>query len=101
MTPRGGTTFDLSGMVGKIYKENHYALLHTLRFRRRRLFMFSHDAPWLAEFIKRSFNHCYTQSRKALGLVVSEWKIFNIFSHCKSMEANDRALWFWRKFFPL
>ena len=26
---------------------------------------------------------------KALGLVVSEKKIFFCFSHCKSMEAND------------
>ena len=33
--------------------------------------------------------HCYTQNMKALGLVVSEKKIFICFSHCKSMGAND------------
>ena len=31
----------------------------------------------------------YTQNMKALGLVVSEKKIFLCFSHCKSMGAND------------
>ena len=51
---------------------------------------FSHDAPgvgpawtpgaWLAGFvagfIKRTTLHCYTQNMKALGLVVSEKRIF-------------------------
>ena len=47
---------------------------------------FSHDAPgagpvWtpgarLAGFIKRNTIHCYKQNMKALGLVVSEKKIF-------------------------
>ena len=47
---------------------------------------FSHDAPgawpvWtpgaqLAGFIKRTTIHCYKQNMKALGLVVSEKKIF-------------------------
>ena len=47
---------------------------------------FSHDAPgvgpvWtpgalLAEFINRTTIHCYTKNMKALGLVVSEKKIF-------------------------
>ena len=60
---------------------------------------FFHDAPgtgpvWtprarLAGFIKRTTLHCYTQNMKALGLVVSEKKIFLCFSHCKSMGAND------------
>ena len=36
--------------------------------------------PWLAGFIKRTTKHCYTQNMKALGLVVSEKKIFFIFS---------------------
>ena len=31
----------------------------------------------------------YTQNMNALGLVVSEKKIFLCFSHCKSMGAND------------
>ena len=36
--------------------------------------------PWLAGFIKKTTKHCYTQNMKALGLVVSEKKIFFIFS---------------------
>ena len=43
----------------------------------------------LAGFIKRTIIHCYTQNMKALGLVVSENKIFLWFSHCMSMGAND------------
>ena len=27
--PRGGATFDLRGMIGRIYKKDHYTLLHT------------------------------------------------------------------------
>ena len=56
---------------------------------------FSHDTPgvgpawtpgaWLAGFvagfIKRNTLHCYTQNMKALGLVVSEKRIFKRFSH--------------------
>ena len=34
---------------------------------------------WLAGFIKRSTIHCYTQNMNALGLVVSEKKIFLMF----------------------
>ena len=56
-------------------------------FREEDFFLsFSHDAPgagpvWtpgvrLAGFIKRTTIHCYTQNMKALGLVVSEKKIF-------------------------
>ena len=29
MTPPGGAIFDPRGMIGRIYKEDHYALLHT------------------------------------------------------------------------
>ena len=63
---------------------------------------FTHDTPplpgagpvWtpgtrLAGFIKRTTRHCYTQNMKALGLLVSEKKIFLCFSHCKSLGAND------------
>ena len=61
---------------------------------------FSHDAPgagpvWtpgaqLAEFIKRTTIHCYTQNMKALGLVVfGEEDFFLCFSHCMFMGAND------------
>ena len=37
--------------------------------------------------MKRTTRHCYIQNMKALGLVVSEKKIFICFSHCKSMGA--------------
>ena len=60
---------------------------------------FSYDAPgawpvWtrgtrLAGLIKRTFIHCYTRNRKALGLVVSEKKIFFMFFPLKAMGAND------------
>ena len=104
MMPRGGAIFDPRGMVGRIYKEDHYTLLHTkyessgpCGFGGEDFFCFSHDDPgagpvwtpgaWLAGFIKRTIIHCYTQNMKALGLVVSEKKIFLCFCHCKSMEA--------------
>ena len=34
---------------------------------------------WLAGFIKTTTTHCYIQNMKALGLVVSEKKIFYVF----------------------
>ena len=85
---------DPRGTVGRIYKEDHYTLLHTKHesfgscgFREEDFFLcFSYDAPgagpvWtpgarLAGFIKRTTIHSYTQNMKALGLVVSEKKIF-------------------------
>ena len=42
----------------------------------------------LAGFIKSITIHCYTQNMKALGVEVSE-KMFFMFSHCKSVGAND------------
>ena len=104
--PRGGAIFDPRGMVGRIYKEDDYTLLHTkyessgpCGFGEEDFLCFSHDAPgagpvWtpgarLAGFIKRTIIHCYTHNMKALGLVVSEKKIFLCFSHCMSMGAND------------
>ena len=94
MIPRGGTIFDPRGMVGRIYKEDHYTLQHT-KYESSGpcgfggdFLCFSYDAPgvgpiWtpgarLAGFIKRTTIHCYTQNMKALGLVVSE-KIFFMF----------------------
>ena len=38
-------------------------------------------AGFVAGFIKRTTLHCYTQNMKALGLVVSEKRIFKSFSH--------------------
>ena len=29
MTPRGGAIFDPRGIIGRIYKKDHYTLLHT------------------------------------------------------------------------
>ena len=42
--------------------------------------VWTQGAP-LAGFIKRNTIHCYKQNMKALGLVVSEKKIFLCFSH--------------------
>ena len=90
---------DPKGTVGRIYKEDHYTLLQTKYessgpccFGEEVVFFFffflcfTHDPPgagpvWtpgarLAGFIKRTTVHCYTQNMKALGLVVSEKKIF-------------------------
>ena len=95
--PRGGAIFDPRGMIGRIYKKDHYTLLHTkyegsgpCGFEEEDLFYVlpHHPTPkagpvWtpgarLAGFIKRTTLHCYTQNMKGLGLVVSE-KIFFMF----------------------
>ena len=103
MKPPGRARMDPRGTVvriySRIYYEDHYILLQTkyessgpcgfgdlLKF-----FPSSHDAPgagpvWtpgarLAGFIKRTTIHCYKQNLKALGLVVSEKKIFLCFTH--------------------
>ena len=93
---RGGDIFDPRGLVSRIYKEDHYTLLHTkyessglCGFGKEDFFMFLYDAPgagpiwtpgaWLAGFIKRTIIHGYTQNMKALGLVISEKKIFYVF----------------------
>ena len=85
---------DTRGTVGRIYKDEHYTLLQTkyessgpCGFGEEFFFLcFSHDIPgvgpvWtpgalLAGFIKRTTIHCYWQNMKALGLVVSDKKIF-------------------------
>ena len=88
---------DPRGTVGRIYKEDHYKLLHTkyessgpCGFGEDFFYVFFHDTPrvgpvwtpgalcagFIAEFIKRTTIHCYTQNMKALGLVVSEKTIF-------------------------
>ena len=101
--PRGSAIFDPRGMIGSIYKEDHYTLLHT-QYESSGPFVFGedflcfcHDAPvtgpvWtpaarLAGFIKKTTIHCYTKNMLALSLVVSEKKIFLCFSHCKSKGA--------------
>ena len=98
---------DPRGMDGRIYKEDHYTLLYTkyvisgpCGFGEEDFFLcFTHDLlgaepVWtpgarLAGFMKRTTINCYTQNMKALGIVISEKKIFLCFSHCKSMGAND------------
>ena len=98
--PRGGAIFDPRGMIGRIYKQDHYTLLHTkyegsgpCGFGEEIFLCFASSRPRggasgarLAGFIKRTTIHCYTQNMKGLGLVVSE-KIFLCFSHCKFMGA--------------
>ena len=91
--PRGGAIFDPKGMIGRVYIEDHYTLLHTkyesfgpCGFGEEDSFMFFLMTPgagpvWTpgaqeAGFIKRTIIHCYTQNMKALGLMVSEKKIF-------------------------
>ena len=39
--------------------------------------------------MKRIISHCHIQNIKAVGPVVSEKKIFDFFSHSKSMESID------------
>ena len=94
---------DPRGTVGRIYKEDHYTLLHTkyesfrpCGFGEEDFFyvfpivslwelMIPGSGPvltpgvWLAGFIKRTTTHCYIQNMKALGLVVLEKKIFFMF----------------------
>ena len=111
MTPN----LDPRGMIGRIYVEYHLTLLHTKYtsfrpngFREEDFFNFfsnykpmaDNDAPgawpiWtpgsrLAGLIKGLTKHWFTQNIKALGLMVSEKKIFfYVLSYYKSMEAND------------
>ena len=96
---------DPRGTVSRIYKEDHYTLL-LAKYESSRPCGFGEEdffyvfpivslwelmtpragpcltpGAWLAGFIKRTTIHCYTQNMKALGLVVSEKKIFLCFSH--------------------
>ena len=72
------------------WSTQHMKALGHLVSEKKIFLCFSHDAPgvgpawtpgaWLAGFvagfIKRTTLHCYTQNMKALGLVVSEKRIF-------------------------
>ena len=89
--PRGGVILDPRGMIGRIYIEDHYRLLHTkyesfgpCGFGEEDFFMFfltpGEGPVWtpgaqLAGFLKKTIIHCYTQNMKALGLMVLK-KIF-------------------------
>ena len=71
----------------------HWSTQHMKGFGEDFFLCFSLDAPgagpvwtpgarlagFTAGFIKRTTIHCYTQNMKALGLVISEMKIFKIF----------------------
>ena len=94
------TNLDPRGMIGRNYEGYHYTLLHTkniglgLVVLEKKIFkcfyhykpMADNDAPgawpiWtpgsrLAGIIKGLTKHCFTQNIKALGLMVSEKKIF-------------------------
>ena len=98
--PRGVANLDPRGMIGRIYVEYHLRLPHTkyMSFRpsglEKKIFKcFSHYKPmsdndpprawpiWtpgsrLVGIIKWLIQHCFTQNIKALGLMVSEKKIF-------------------------
>ena len=98
MTCLGRGLYGPRGTVGSTYKGEYYTLVYTTYessgpygFGEEDFFLcFSHDAPgagpvwtpgaWLAgfiaEFIKRTTIHCYTQNMKASGVLVSEKKIF-------------------------
>ena len=95
--PRSRAIFDPRDMIGRIYKQDHYTLLHTkyegsgpCGFGEEDFFMFcpitgpGAGPVWtpgarLAGIIKKTTIHCYTQNMKGLGLVVSEKKIFFMF----------------------
>ena len=83
-----------------------YACFGFCSFREEDFIMYFHympmevvDAPgagpvWtpgalLAGFIKRTTIHCYRQNMISIGLVVSKKRISFMFSHYKSMGAND------------
>ena len=93
---------DPRGTVGSIYKGEYYTLVHTTYessepygFGEEDFFVFPMTPPgagpvwtpgarlagFIAGFIKRTNIHCYTQNMKALGLVISEKKIFFCFTH--------------------
>ena len=100
--PRGVANLDPRGMIGRIYVEYHLTLLHTkytsirpchVVLEKKIFKCFSHYKPmadneapgawpiWtpgsrLAGIIKGLTKHCFTQNIKALGLMVSEKKIF-------------------------
>ena len=77
---------DTRGTVSRIYKEDHYTLLHP-KYESSGPYAPGAVPVWtpgarLAGFIKRTTMHCYAQNMKALGLVVLEKKIFFLcFSH--------------------
>ena len=80
---------DPRGTVGSIYKGENYTLVHTT-YESSGPYGFGEDFfkffPWapgarLAGFIKRANINCYKQNMKALGLLVSEKKIFLCFAH--------------------
>ena len=94
---RAGPVWTTGARLAGFIKRKNYILLQTkyetsgsCSFGEEDFFLnFHHDAPragpvWttgarLAGFIKRNTIYCYKQNMKALGLVVSEKKIFFMF----------------------
>ena len=68
--PRCGTIFDPRGMVGKIYKEDHYSLIHTkyegLVVSEKIFFMFffSNDSPGAWPLSQQTFDVSWTSDRR-------------------------------------
>ena len=105
--PWGGAIFDHRGMVGRIYKADHYILLHT-KYESSgpcgfgEFFLcFSHDAPgagpvwtpaaWLAGFIKRATIHCYIQNMNGFGeedFFFYVFPIVSLWELCVAMETR-------------
>ena len=106
---------DPRGIIRRIYKDDHYTLLHT-KYESSGLCGLGEEdffyvspivslwelmtpgvgpfltpGAWLAGFIQRTTIHCYTQNMKALGFVVSEKKILFMFFPCchQSMAPMD------------
>ena len=86
---------DPRGRVGRIYKEDHYTLLHT-KYESSGPCGFGEDffrgggggqggrmdpRGTVGRTYKRNTIYCYKQNTKALRLVVSEKKIFLCFTH--------------------
>ena len=62
--PREGPFFDHRGMVGRIYKEDYYTLLHT---------KYESSGPCAFRVLDFLCFSRFTQNMKAQGLVLSEY----------------------------
>ena len=96
MTPRDGARIDHRGTVGRIYKEDHYTLLHTKYESSgpcgsgEDFLCFSNDAPGAGPYgpqghvgrIYKEEHYILLHTKyEILGLVVSEKKIFVCLTH--------------------
>ena len=84
--PRGGAIFDPNmKALGLVVSEKKifyvFSIVCLWKLMTPGAGQFLTPGAWLAGFIKRTTTHCYIKHIKALGLVVSEKKIFYVFSH--------------------